>query len=90
MRSIHEGIQKTKETITTSWRLYDSAQHAVGGHGLDTSDITVTYDLQNLINSSMSNSEPLDQTGTNSVEAFLKYLQATYKHLAAVTLPFDL
>ncbi len=64
----------------------------VQNYGLDTSDITVTliFDLQNLISSSMSHSGPLYQTGTNSVEAFLIYLQAKYKHLAAVTLSFDL
>ncbi len=38
----------------------------------------------------MSHSGPLYQTGTNSVKVLLKYLQAKYKHLTAVTLPFDL
>ncbi len=50
----------------------------------------LTYDLQNQINSSMSHSGPLYQTGTNSIKVFPEYLQAKYKHLAAVTLPFDL
>ncbi len=38
----------------------------------------------------MSHSGPLFRTGTNSVEAFLKYLQVKYKHLASVTLTYDL
>ncbi len=64
----------------------------VQNYGLDTVTLTfdLTYDIQYPINSSMSRSGPLYQNETNSIEAFLKYLQAKYKHLATVTLPFDL
>ncbi len=58
----------------------------VKNFGLDTSDITVTltFDL------CPSKSNQFIHVSQYSVEALLKYLHAKYKHLAAVTLPFDL